>query len=476
MAKTANKPAKKKFKVPHLFAIVMILLVAASIMTYIIPAGVFDTDPETGRVIGESFHYVERTPVNLWQALLKIQPGMVATAQIGMNLLYIGGIIGIFLATNAVDDLIKFSVSKLQDKGVKVLLPSVIFLMSLLGAFAANDTFAAFTVVGLIFAKRLKLDPIIAVMAFFGASYIGFATGPNKIAKTAQLIADVPMFSGFTMRMLIWLILTIVAIIYTMRYAKRILKDPSKSLMGNTDWYDTAVAEGGSATLDESMVTKFNWKFVVSTLIFFGQYIVIAVGTIRNGWGLEYTSAVLSVSTFLIAVVIYRMKLEDMGKAFAKGVSDVAFICVIIGLAKTISLILDAGQVLSTIVYTVSLPLSAMSKGLATIMMYIFNTLFNFLIPSGSGQAAVLMPLMTPVGDLLNIERQVVVSAFALGDGLSNLLWPTVGVTMGALAIADVSYDKWLKFILPLFIIWSVIVCVLLYVLGMIGWTGMGIL
>lgn len=103
-------------------------------------------------------------------------------------------------------------------------------LMSLLGAFGGNDAFAAFTAVGIIFAKRLKLDPII------GASYIGFATGPNKIAKTAQLIADVPMFSGMTMRMIIWAILTAVGIVYTMRYAKKIMKSPSKSYMGHLDW------------------------------------------------------------------------------------------------------------------------------------------------------------------------------------------------------------------------------------------------
>lgn len=460
---------KKHFKVPHLFAIVMILLVAASILTYIVPAGVFDVDPETGRVIGGTFHFVERTPVNLWQTLLTMQPGMVATAQIGMNLLYIGGMIGIFLKTGAIDDLIKYAVSRLQDKGVTILLPSVMFLMSLLGCFAANDTFAAFTVIGLIFARRLKLDPIIAVMAFFGASYIGFATGPNMIAKTAQLIAEIPMFSGFAMRMLVWLILTVVAIIYTMRYAKKIIADPSRSLMGGTDWLST---EGGT-DLDDSMVAEFDWRSILSTVIFFGQYVIIAVGTVKYGWGLHYTPAVLTITTFVIAILIYRMKLEEMGKAFAKGVSDVAFICVVIGLAKAISLVLEQGQVLNTIVYYISLPLSSMGKGLSSIMMYIFNTLFNFLIPSGSGQAAVLMPLMTPIGDLLGIERQVVVSAFCWGDGLSNLLWPTVGVTVGALGIANVSYDKWLKFILPLFMLWTAIVCVFLFVLANIGWTGM---
>lgn len=460
---------KKEFRVPHLFAIVMILLVAASVLTYIIPAGAFDIDPETGRVIGSSFHFVERTPVNLWNALLTMQPGMVATAQIGMNLLYIGGMIGIFLKTGAIDDLIKIAVAKLQDKGVTVLLPSVMFLMSLLGCFAANDTFAAFTVIGLIFARRLKLDPIIAVMAFFGASYIGFATGPNMIAKTAQLIADVPMFSGFAMRMLVWFILTMVAIFYTMRYAKKIIADPSRSLMGNTDWL---TMEGGT-DLDDSMVVDFDWRSILSTVLFFGQYVVIAVGTVKYGWGLHYTPAVLTITTFVIAILIYRMKLEEMGKSFAKGVSDVAFICVVIGLAKAISLVLEQGQVLNTIVYYISLPLNSMGKGLSSIMMYVFNTLFNFLIPSGAGQAAVLMPLMTPIGDLLEIERQVVVSAFSWGDGLSNLLWPTVGVTVGALGIANVKYDKWLKFILPLFLIWTVIVCIFLYALAIMGWTGM---
>lgn len=453
----------------------MFLLVAASVLTYIVPAGAFDTDPRTGQILGDTFHYVENTPVNIFQALNLMQPGMVASAAICMNILFVGGMMGVFLATNAIDDLIKYSIYKLQDKGMTVLLPCCMLLMSLLGAFGGNDAFAAFTAVGIIFAKRLKLDPIIAVMSFYGASYIGFATGPNKIAKTAQLIADVPMFSGMTMRMIIWAILTVVGIAYTMRYAKKILKDPSKSYMGNLDWYYEACAEA-DAQVGEDYIVKFDFKFVLTTIIFFGSFIVVAWGTVSKGWGLEYICSIMTITGLFCSLVIHRMSFDEVSNAFVKGAASVAFIAVVIGLAKAVSLILEGGQILNTIIYTISTPLAHMSKGFATVMMYIFNSMFNFLIPSGSGQAAVVMPLMTPVADILGIERQVAVSAFALGDGLSNLIYPTVGVTMGALGMAKVSFDKWTKFILPLFFIWSAIVSVILYILATIGWTGMGII
>ena len=474
-AQKATKKEQKTLKTPHLFAIVMFLIFAASILTYIVPAGAFDVDPNTNRIMGDTFHYVENTPVNLWRALKLIQPGMVGSAAICMNILFIGGMMGVFLATNAVDDVIKFSIYKLQDRGMVVLLPCCMLLMSLLGAFGGNDAFAAFTAVGIIFAKRLKLDPIIAVMAFYGASYIGFATGPNKIAKTAQLIADVPMFSGMAMRMIIWAVMTAIGIAYTMAYAKRISKDPSRSYMGNTDWY-TEANNISNQSLDDDYKVEFSFKFVLTTVLFFGTFIFVAWGTVTNGWGLEYICATMTVTGLFSSVVIHRMKFDDICKAFVNGAASVAFIAIVIGLAKTISLILESGQILNTIIYTITVPLAQMSKGFATIMMYFFNSIFNFLIPSGSGQAAIIMPLMTPVADLLSIERQVAVSAFSLGDGLSNLIYPTVGVTMGALSMAKVAYDKWIKFILPLFLIWSVVSCGFLYVLAMVGWTGMGII
>lgn len=230
------------------------------------------------------------------------------------------------------------------------------------------------------------------------------------------------------------------------------------------------------AEVGEDYKVKFDFKFVLTTLIFFDSFIFDSWGTVSKGWGLEYICAVMTITGLFSALVIHRMSFDEVSNAFVKGAASVAFIAVVIGLAKAISLILESGQILNNIIYTISTPLAYMSKGFATIMMYIFNPLFNFLILSGSGQAAIIMPLMTPVADILGIERQVVVSAFALGDGLSNLIYPTVGVTMGALGMAKVGFDKWSKFILPLFFIWSAIVAVILYILAMVGWTGMGII
>lgn len=469
-----NTKERKKFKPPHLLTIMFGMIVVASILTYLVPAGTFDRDPETNQFIGSTFHFVEQTPVSLWKSLFLIQDGLVGTAAISMNLLYVGGLMGVFLATKAIDKTIMISINKLKDKGVIVMIPAIMFIMSLIGAFGANDTFAAFTVVGVVLAAKLKLDPIIAVMALYGASYIGFATGPNMIIKTAQLLADIPMYSGFTMRMIIWFIMTAIAIIYTVRYCKKIIADPSKSYMGSRQWYDDL--QNANTELSEDQVVAFDWKAVFTTVVFMLTFVVTAWGMITQGYSLGFNCVVMTITALFCALVIYRMDFDTLGKAFAKGVADVAFICVIIGLAKVVSLILDQGQVLNTLVYYCSLPLASMGKGLATIMMFVFNTLFNFLIPSGSGQAAVVMPLMVPMTDVLGIERQVMCTAFSLGDGLSNLLWPTVGVTMGALSIAGVSYDKWLKFIGPLFAWWTLATSIILFILGTIGWTGMGII
>lgn len=184
----------------------------------------------------------------------------------------------------------------------------------------------------------------------------------------------------------------------------------------------------------------------------------------------------MTITGLFCSLVIHRMSFDDVSNAFVKGAASVAFIAVVIGLAKAVSLIPESGQILNTIICTISTPPASMSKGFATVMMYIFNSMFNFLILSGSGQAAVVMPLMTPAADIPGIERQAAVSAVAMGDGLSNLIYPTVGVAMSALGMTKVNFDKWTKFILPLFFIWSAIAAVILYILATIGWTGMGII
>ena len=472
-ANVAQTPAKKRFQAPHLFTIIMSLIVFASILTFIVPSGAFDLD-ENGRVIAGTFHWVENTHVNLWEALKLIQPGLVGSATVSMQVLFMGGLTTAFIDNGAIDRVNKMAIGKLKDKGVKILLPVVIFFMSLLGAFAANDSFAAFTIVGVVFAMRLGLDPVIAVMAFYGASYIGFATGPNKINVTAQMIADVTLYSGFTMRMLIWLIMTVIGIIYTMRYANKVLADPNKSVMNRSkaEWWD----EGQTSELSDDYNVELNTRDIVAVAMYFCQFIFIAYMSINYGWSYNYQLAIQTIVNLFIACVMFRRSLRSFGDSFVKGCGTVAFIAILIGLAKSVSLILEGGQILSTIIYYVTLPLAGMAKGISAIFIFIFNTLFNFLIPSGSGQAAIVMPLMTPIGDLLGLERQVVVEAFQLGDGLSNLLWPTVGVTVGALSIAKVSYDEWLKFIGPLFGLWTVASFIILFILAMVGWTGMGII
>jgi uncharacterized ion transporter superfamily protein YfcC len=166
----------------------------------------------------------------------------------------------------------------------------------------------------------------------------------------------------------------------------------------------------------------------------------------------------LGIATALIA----RVNGDDLAAAFSRGVAELAPTALLIGLARGIALILEDGQVLYTIVHGLSVPLTLVGAELAVIGMLIMQSLLNFFIPSGSGQAYVTMPLMAPMADLLNISRQTAVLAFQFGDGFTNMVIPTNAILMGILGIAGVPYDRWLRFVAPLMLKLFLACCVIL--------------
>ena len=154
----------------------------------------------------------------------------------------------------------------------------------------------------------------------------------------------------------------------------------------------------------------------------------------------------------LLVVVLTRMPADTAAQSFAKGVSELAYTAMLIGFARAIALILEDGGVLYTIVHGMSVPLALMGTEFSVIGMLIMQSVMNFFIPSGSGQAYVTMPLMAPMSDILGISRQTAVLAYQFGDGFTNMIVPTNPVLMGILGVAGIPYDRWLRFIVPLMI------------------------
>ena len=188
MSAPTAAPAKKKskLKMPHLLFLMLGLILLMSLLTYIVPAGQFATDPETGALIGDEFHLLgHQTPVNIWQALNYILPGFMNSSYVISLLLISGGCVGIIMGTGAFDEMVNWALYKLQDKGVSVLVPIVFMVIAIHGGFGGGDSMIALVPLGVMMAKKLRLDPIMAVALTFFASFTGFAVGPRRIS-TAQ--------------------------------------------------------------------------------------------------------------------------------------------------------------------------------------------------------------------------------------------------------------------------------------------------
>ncbi|MCC0694588.1 Na+/H+ antiporter NhaC family protein [Clostridioides sp. ES-S-0048-02] len=218
---------------------------------------------------------------------------------------------------------------------------------------------------------------------------------------------------------------------------------------------------------------RLSGSAVIVIVLLLGGFFFQAYEMTSLGWSRGSSFDLLEILA-IISALIRKKTADDIVKDFANGLKNMAFICFIMGAAATIGLVLQEGNVLPTIVNTVTVPLSTVTKGVSSIIMFLLNCIINIIIPSRGGQAAIVIPLMAQIGDMLEISRQIIVTAFSLGDGLTNMINPLDGATFAAIALGGVgSYGKWFKWAAPLTLILIILSCVMLYELTIIGWTGM---
>ena len=264
--KTAEKQ-KKGFKMPHLFWIMMGLLLITSLLTYIIPAGQFATDPETGKILGDQFNYLGyQTPVSPVQMMLTMLEGLTSSSLIGWAVMVSGASVGIVMGTGAFDRFLNWAIYKLKDKDDSVLIVVMFVLMVYLGAFGGSDALIAIVPLGVMFAKKLRLDPICAIGVSTYATLLGFGTGPNKQATT-QMLMGVQIYGTFGTMFISMNIFMILGLIMLLRYVKKIKRDPTKSLMWDDGWRPEATVVDTSSLKEE----KLDWRTVTVRLIYLGQ-------------------------------------------------------------------------------------------------------------------------------------------------------------------------------------------------------------
>lgn len=468
MAKLETKKKKLSFKLPHLLWIMIGLILIMSLLTYVIPAGAFAKDTK-GNLIGTEFSYVgHQTPVSPWRASMLMLEGLTGSALIIMVVMVSGAAIGVILDTGAVDNFLNWSIFKLSTKGTNILIPLMFILMTYLGAFGGSDALIAIVPIGVLFAKKLKLDPIAAMGVTTYATLIGFGTGPTKMI-IPQMMMGVPVFSGFGARFISMNFFMLVGLFFLMRYVKKIQKDPSTSAMDNAEWMNDLSIEAST----EIKQSKLIWQTILIMLIFFGHYLLIVWYSMVIKDNMFEFMTVVSIVAAIICGILGGMSGDKIGNSFAKGLANMAFVGFVIGMARVVSLVMNEGQIIHTIVYSLTRPLMNLDRGLSAVGMTGIISVINLLIPSATSKAAILIPIIQPVTQALDIHPQMAVQAFQYGDGFTNLFSPALGWTIGSCAMAKVPFEKWFKWVLPKVIIMGLLSFVWIYIMNAIGWTGL---
>ena len=311
MSQTETK--KPGFTVPHVLVLIIGLIVICCGLTYVLPAGENSIDPQTKLVVAGSFHYVENSPVNLWDALIMVTQGVASQGVIFALLFIMGGMINVVIESGAINGVINYSVHRLQDKSISVLVPAVVVLMAVIGGLAGQDSLVAFVAVGMVLARKLRLDKLAALGMFYLPYITGQAAGPTiAIILMAQETASLPPVSGLGARLVVWAVLTLLCVIYTTRYCLRISRDPSKSIIG---YMEEPNAEELAL---QKEAPKLHWENLVTIACMFVPFAVYAYGAASSGWGFPELLAFAMIAVIVVGVV-NRMNVNRLAVLFISG-------------------------------------------------------------------------------------------------------------------------------------------------------------
>lgn len=452
-----------KARLPNTYVLLFFITIILGLASYIIPAGNFERqiDAETGitYVVPESYKEIERTPVSLFHFFKAIPEGMMQASEIIIFVLLTGGSFGIINATGVINTLIGNIVRVYMGKENKII-PIVMIIFSLAGAiFGTAEEALPLYPMFITLALALGFDNITGVAMVLIGTGSGFVAGFLNPFTTgiAQSVSGLPLFSGMSLRVFAYIIFVSTAIIYVYRYASKIKdKETSKNIDNNMNFNINNLPSLSNSHIRVIIVLILSFVFLLIGIVKWKFYI------------LEISTTFLIMG--ILSGILGGLKSGRIASEFVKGASNLVYGALIIGLAKSIMVIMEYGNIMDTIIYHLSNGINGLYPTVASIAMFIIQSIINLFITSGSGQAAVTMPIMYALADISGVTRQTAVLAFQFGDGFSNVISPTSGYFMAALAIGGISWKKWVKWMTPLFIIWCIEGCILLIISSIISY------
>ncbi|MFJ7204885.1 YfcC family protein [Streptomyces sp. NPDC098789] len=486
-------PPARKFAFPSALTILALVTVAIWLLAFLIPSGQYDRN-DSGAPVAGTYHRVPGTqsfvdrlndlflaPVNGLYGLQDTTTGQVGPSLTGalygsagvfLFVLAIGAFITVVFATGALDRGISRLAHRLRDRGA-LLIAAVMVVFAVLGTVEgfAEETLGFY---GLLVPMMLALgyDRLVAV----GASILGAGIGVlcstvNPFATgVASSAADISLGDGIVLRFLMWIVLTTVTVLYVIRYAKRVQKDPTKSLCGFLPGDQEQKATGDEVA--EPELTRLHKTVLVLLVLVFAFMIFSVVpwssaltgkaDATQYGWELDWSFPQLS-ALFLCAAVLVglvaRMGEAKLSSTIIQGAADFISPALVIMLARGVTVIMNNSKITDTVLHSIEGVVKGTSSGVFAVIVFLVNLPLAFLIPSTSGHATLAMPILAPLADFAGVSRAVVVTAWQSASGWMNLWVPTTAVTIGGVALAKVGYDKYLRFVWPLLAILFVLIC-----------------
>jgi uncharacterized ion transporter superfamily protein YfcC len=446
----------KKLKLPHTLVLIYFMVVLTVMATWIVPGGEYQRVEKEGRTIpvADSFHFIRGLPQGLEALFISPIKGFIDAAYIIVFIFVVGGAFAIIQETGAITVFIHNLALKFgESKAIRTLLiPVTMIIFSLGGAiFGMCEETMPFVLIFVPLSLSLGYDTIVGVCIPFIGAAAGFAGAffnPFTVG-IAQGIADLPLYSGFGYRIIIWIIGTAIAIFIVMKYAARLLKNPKISPTYEEDQEKRKSLDLGSAAKEKARILV-RQKLVL--FLFMAGMALLVIGILRYKWYINEISG-LFLALGIFSGILGRLSSEKIAKAFVSGARDMINAALIIGCARAILVVATDGKILDTALYFMARSISHFHPIISSQLMFVSQCIINFFVHSGTAQAALTMPIMAPLGDLVGITRQTTVFAFQLAEYINPVL-PTSGVTMGVLGLARLRWEKWAKWLIPLLIIW----------------------
>jgi len=446
---------KKKFTMPQTLTIIFLLIVLMAILTWIVPSGNFERVDIDGRsvVVAGTYEKAPSNPQGITDVFTAPINGFIDAAEVVGFVLIVGGAFGIVNKTGAIEAVIAHTVNKMK-KFQFLIIPISMILFGLGGTtFGMSEETLPFYMIFIPLMTSMGYDSLTAVATVFIGATAGFGaatTNPFSVG-IAQALSQIVPGSGIEFRVVMFIIYMAISIGFVMMYANKVKKDPKKSLV-----HDISLNQELMVNSDTNIKEFTKREAMVIAIFTIGMAIMI-YGVLRLEWYITEIAMIFT-AIGIISGIASGLKQDEIVNSFISGAGDLITAGLCIAFARGIVIIAENGFIIDTILNSAANLLNGLPKTIFINLTFLIEGLIAFLIPSASGLASLTIPVLAPLGDLVDVSRQMIVTAYQFGIGVTNLITPTSGVLMGALAVANIPWSKWVRFVIPLMVVLTILV------------------